>query len=299
MRLFFLLRTLVVLPLHTQSFHPSSTRSVTPRRRTRAAPPPPPPPYSSLAAVTASGSAADDDDGGGGGADPLAARRVALEVLMQGSGRSLEVALSGHPSLPSLSQRDRSFVRLLVAVAERRQGQIDAVLATFMDRYPPPDAGGRGGGKQNKKNKNKNKNKKSVSAAQACLRLGAAQLLFLDTEAFAAVSSSVALLKEPARGAPSGQWRLVNAVLRKVASPAGTAALAERTTAADNVAPPLLAQWRKAWGGAATAKICDAMMRRPPLDLTPRAPPPVSPAAPAAAAAAAAARRRFCWQWFW
>jgi hypothetical protein len=60
----------------------------------------------------------------------LEARRVAHSVLTNPNvgGRSTEGTLPNHPAFHHLSQRDRSFAKLLVATTERRQGQIDSVL---------------------------------------------------------------------------------------------------------------------------------------------------------------------------
>ena len=81
---------------------------------------------------------------------------------------------------------------MLVATALRRLGQIDAVLARCMDR--PLGA--------------------KAQAAQDLLRLGAAQLLYLDTPAHAAVDTSVGLAAEGEETA--GFKALINAVLRRI-----------------------------------------------------------------------------------
>ena len=131
------------------------------------------------------------------------AREVAFDVILKRGGRGAEGALAGHPGLAGLSQRDRSFTKLLVATTERRQGQIDTVLSAFMSEYPPRGS--------------------AAPAVQAALRLGACQLLFLGTPAHAAVSMSVSLLRV-GKGRSSGSKlpgpqyaRLANAVLRSVA----------------------------------------------------------------------------------
>ena len=166
---------------------------------------------------SSSSSSSSGSNGSSNDCDTLAARRIAHDVLMESGlgflasgedgsapqgGRSLEVALSAHPGLGHLSARDRAFVRLLVATAERRQGQIDRVLASFMDRYPPSNPHGADDGSRKKKKGRQQRRgggpKRGgrggkAGPLQASLRLGAAQLLFLDTEPFAAVDSSVEL----------------------------------------------------------------------------------------------------------
>src|SRR5438552_3925321 len=103
----------------------------------------------------------------------LASRHVALDVLVAclDKGQALDDALARHPGLAGLETRDRAFVRLLLATTLRRLGEIDGVLKSLIER---PLEGANAGGRQ-------------------ILRLGAAQLLFLDTPAHAAVDTSVRL----------------------------------------------------------------------------------------------------------
>ena len=121
----------------------------------------------------------------------ISARRVALDLLdlVLGERRPLDEALAGHPQLAALSARDRAHARLLVATTLRRLGQIDAALDAFLRARPKP------------------------LRVMNLLRLGAAQLLFLQTPAHAAVAESVAL----AAGREAFARGLVNAVLRRLA----------------------------------------------------------------------------------
>ncbi|MGH6972003.1 MAG: transcription antitermination factor NusB, partial [Caulobacteraceae bacterium] len=119
-------------------------------------------------------------------ADP--ARNAALEILTAALARkaALEAALEG-PSMAALGPKDRAFARALAMAALRHLGPIDRVLQGRLQREPP-------------------------DAVRAILRLGAAQLFYLDTPAYAAVDSSVALAR--ASRATAGFKALVNAVLR-------------------------------------------------------------------------------------
>ncbi len=74
------------------------------------------------------------------------------------------------------SQRDKSFTRNLVSTTTRRKGQIDAVLRRVCDKYPP-------------------KCGKYTGIVTSCMRLGAAQVLFMDVKDFAAVMETVNVLK--------------------------------------------------------------------------------------------------------
>ena len=148
--------------------------------------------------------------------------------------RPLEEALD---ALPSIEPRDRAAAHRIAASVLRRAGSLDAVLEPFLRRAPP-------------------------AAVRHVLRLGAAQLVLLDTPAHAAVATSVALAR--ARGLTPFAG-LVNAVLRRVAE-AGPAAL-------DGLDGPRLdtPPWLWASRRADARNIAQAHGREAPLDLTVRA----------------------------
>src|SRR5262245_37111733 len=108
-------------------------------------------------------------------ARPVSARAVALDVLdrVLGERRPLDETFAGHPALPLLDPRDRAFARLLVTTVLRRLGQIDSLLDRFMRARP------------------------KAIRIHNLLRLGAAQLLFLETPPHAAVAETVALASGP------------------------------------------------------------------------------------------------------
>lgn len=178
-------------------------------------------------------------------ADP---RRLALDVIQpvihQGAG--LEESFAGHPRLAALSSRDRAFARHLIATTLRRLGEIDAVLGAFLER---PLTGKRARG-------------------QDLLRLGAAQLLFLDTPPHAAVATSVTLARAVGLDGLAG---LVNAVLRRVAQE-GKARLdaldADRLT----LPPWLWDRLNAAYGEPAVRALAAVQRQEPPLDLSLRRP---------------------------
>jgi 16S rRNA (cytosine967-C5)-methyltransferase len=172
-------------------------------------------------------------------ADP--ARRAALEVLTAALGRKagLEAALEG-PALAGLSAQDRGFARALAMAALRHLGPIDAALAARLQREPP-------------------------EAVRMILRLGAAQLFWLDTPAYAAVDSSVSLAE--AGRDTRGFKALVNAVLRRL----GQAGAPAEDPA--GLAPAwLFARWRAAYGETDARAIAGAIAEEPATDLTPRNP---------------------------
>ena len=83
----------------------------------------------------------------------------------------------------TLSQRDKSFARSLVSSTIRHKGQIDVLLGALCNKYPP-------------------KCGKYSDMVVACLRMGTAQILFMDVADFAAVSATVDVLKHEKFQAP-------------------------------------------------------------------------------------------------
>ena len=139
-----------------------------------------------------------------------------------------------------MSARDRAFARLLVATVLRRLGQIDAVIGHCLDR-PLPE---------------------KLARVHDVLRLGAAQLLFLGTPAYAAIDTSVTLT---AGGA--SRTGLVNAVLRRMARE-GADLVAAQDAARLNTPGWLWQAWDAAFGEATARAIAEVHLAEPPLDLS-------------------------------
>ena len=175
---------------------------------------------------------------------PSDARAVAAHALgaILRRGRTLDQALTAAPGLDALSPRDAAFTRLLLLTTLRRLGQIDAFLAGLMDRPLPARRG----------------------PVQDVLRLGIAQLAFLETPAHAAVASTVALAQGPRLAPYRG---LVNAVLRRASREHG--AIASLDAARLNTPYWLWQSWTQAYGDACCRAIAEAHLGEPPLDLSP------------------------------
>ena len=177
---------------------------------------------------------------------PRDARGIAAHALgaVLRRGRTLDQALDAASGIDALSPRDAAFARLLLLTTLRRLGQIDAFLAGLLDRPLPPRRG----------------------PVQDVLRLGIAQLAFLETPAHAAVASTVAL----AQGRRLAPYRgLVNAVLRRASREHGaiTALDAPRLNSPDW----LWRSWTQAYGEECCRAIAEAHLGKPPLDLSPLA----------------------------
>jgi len=181
-------------------------------------------------------------------AEPTA-RAVALDLLgaVLDRRQALDEAIEAHRDLKLLASRDRAFARLLVATALRRLGQLDALIDLCVARPLDP----------------------ARPTARHILRLGAVQLLFLDTPPHAAVDGAVTLAEAgPARGLKG----LINAVLRRLARE-GRAMVAAQDAARLNLPDWIWRSWTASHGEAATRAIAAVLVQDPPLDLTARTDP--------------------------
>ena len=106
---------------------------------------------------------------------------------------TLQRALGEHKLLSTLDYRDRAFAHLLTNSVLRNLGVLDEVISSLLAR---PLTGA------------------DSSRLRILLRLGAAQLLFLNTKDYAVVSNSVAMAERIAGGR---FCPLVNALLRNLA----------------------------------------------------------------------------------
>jgi 16S rRNA (cytosine967-C5)-methyltransferase len=183
--------------------------------------------------------AAPPDRPRGNGARAAAAALLEAVLVRR---RLLDEAFGADAGVAALDGRDRAFARLLAATTLRRLGQIDALLGRCLERPPPAKAG----------------------AVMQALRLGACQLLFLDTPPHAAIATSVALVK----GGPlAGFAGLVNAVLRRL-DREGRGWPAEQDAAVLNTPEWMWRSWTAAYGEDGARAIAAAHLGEPPVDVT-------------------------------
>jgi 16S rRNA (cytosine967-C5)-methyltransferase len=175
----------------------------------------------------------------------LDARKAAFDILgaVLDKNIPLDTVLSHSYTLKNISSRERAFARLLVTTVLRRRGQIDAALDEKLTR---------------KLSKHKNQ-------IRNALRLGVAQLSFLETPAHAAVNGSVKLVSDNGN---KGMTGLVNAVLRTI-DREGAKALSNTLEAKKQNLPDwLLESWQVAYGEKITISIIESHLTEPPTDLT-------------------------------
>ncbi len=177
----------------------------------------------------------------------LTARLAAAQVLGDTltKGRSLDERFedSALGPLAGLDARDRALVRAIVTAALRRLGTIRKAIARFLDRGAPKKSG----------------------SFEWILTVAAAQLLFLDTPAHAAVDLAVRAAKAEPAAAPYAA--VVNAVLRNIIREKATI-LAEADALDDDTPAWLAARWRRFYGEEQARAIAQAHGQEPTLDLS-------------------------------
>ena len=156
--------------------------------------------------------------------------------------KPLDSAWTADRHFASLSPSDRAFAQMLAKTTLRRFGQIEAILLHFLER---PLAS-------------------SASRIMHTLRLGVAQLIWLETPPHAAVHSAVEMTKQLKMEKFGG---LVNAVLKKV-SLEGRAMADKQDAARMNTPEWLWKSWEKAYGADNTRKMAEIHLMEPPLDIT-------------------------------
>ncbi len=154
----------------------------------------------------------------------------------------LDAAWAEDRYFAALSPPDRGFAQLIAKTVLRRIGQIDDILKRFIER--PLD--------------------NRSARIMHILRMGTAQLIWLETPPHAAVNESVEMTKQVQMQGYSG---LVNAVLKKVVAE-GRAIADAQDAAKLNTPPWLWESWVKAYGEETTRNIAGQHLHEPPLDMT-------------------------------
>ena len=157
--------------------------------------------------------------------------------------QTLDEALNNNKAdFESMERRDRAFARLLISTLMRRLGQIDKAINACMKRRLPA----------------------KMADVRDIIRLGAVQLLYLDTPPHAAVSTSLDLARGPKL---SGNKPVMNAVLRRL-SREGKDMLAKMDESQDNLPNWLWKKWVETYGEETAKAISLSHLSEAPLDLT-------------------------------
>ena len=174
----------------------------------------------------------------------LTARGVALDLLESVLLKKipLDQALINHKTITKLEDRDRSHARAMIGTTLRRLGQIDELINIFLERPLP---------------------RKSL-VIKNILRIGIAQLLFMNTAPHAAVDTAVKLTQDRGFGAYK---KFVNAVLRRV-SREGLSIIKKQDAIRINTPDWLWDSWVEAYGVKTCRAIAEAHLTEAPLDIT-------------------------------
>ena len=175
----------------------------------------------------------------------MAMRMAALALLEDVLQRkqALDHALNHQDAFKALPQRDRAFTRMLVSTVLRRMGQIDDVIERALERETPRNL-----------------------SLQNILRIGVAQILFMDVADHAAVDTAVRMAE---RLGMDKQKAFVNAMLRTVTRE-GVEWREKQDETRLNTPEWLLKIWIEEYGLKTAADIARANLSEAPLDITVR-----------------------------
>jgi 16S rRNA (cytosine967-C5)-methyltransferase len=177
-------------------------------------------------------------------AEPLRARKVSLDIISNILRRSrpMDQAIAMNGAYSSLPGIDRAFVMMLVSTTLRRLGQIDDFISRASDRKEPPNP----------------------PLLHDLLRIGAAQIAFMEVPDYAVVDTSVNIASEEGMERQKG---LVNAVLRRIARE-HREWLTMQDEVMGNIPDWMLRTWIEDYDMRRAADIGQASLSEAPLDIS-------------------------------
>ncbi|MDY0029344.1 MAG: 16S rRNA (cytosine(967)-C(5))-methyltransferase RsmB [Pseudobdellovibrionaceae bacterium] len=175
----------------------------------------------------------------------LTARRVALAILQRifDKHHTIDQVFDDSKEFSSLSQRDRAFVRMLVTTVIRRLGQIDDLIRRALSKPDQP---------------------LNPPVLGYILRLGVAQLIFMNIPDHAAVNTSVLLAEVEGHIRMKG---FVNAILRRIAAE-GKDWESKQDIPRLNTPEWLLKNWIQDYGLRTALEIAMSNLQEAALDVT-------------------------------
>lgn len=177
-----------------------------------------------------------------GGLDP---RRAALDVLERIYRRHslMDQAFEQSEYFQDLMPADKAFSRRLICVVLQRQGQLDALAQKALDR---------------------DLSELKPQTILNVLRLGIAQMCFMETPDHASVNTTVELADKCGLGRQKG---LINAVMRRLGRE-GEKYVAEQDERRMNIPDWMWDSWVDAYGEEVSLKIGGSILNEMPLDIT-------------------------------
>ena len=165
----------------------------------------------------------------------------ALGLVLR-NNMTLPQSLMEQDSFRRMTKEDQAFAHMLLLTTLRRLGQIDDLIDSLL-MTPLP---------------------KKQSNVRDILRLGATQIVFLNTPNYAAVNSAVNQVAMSKSHALKG---LVNALLRNV-SRKSEEIIRSQDPAYLNTSKWLWVRWNDLYGEKIARQLCHAHVLEPPLDIT-------------------------------
>lgn len=174
----------------------------------------------------------------------ITSRTIALEILnaVLSKKQQLDIAIDQNEGFRNLSSRDRAFIRMLVSTTVRRLGQIDHVIAMAAERDEPPHP----------------------PLLHHVLRLGATQILFMNTPDHAVVDTMVSLAGTTNLSKQKG---FVNAVLRRLTQD-GQTWVQKQDAGRLNTPEWLMKVWIEDYGLRTAAEIAQANLSEASLNIS-------------------------------
>jgi 16S rRNA (cytosine967-C5)-methyltransferase len=185
----------------------------------------------------------------------------------QQSQRQFSVrVLENNKSFLQMEPRDKAFARLLLSTVERREGQIEKVISSFMKKKKTKN--GNVNVNDGRRRESRDRDRPADQLCDSALKVGAAQLLFLDVPKYAVIQETVEVLKKhPTIHVPPPKIKFVNAVLRSIDRD-GHDRLMNSTSVLDNVDHWLCQQWIDTYGLETTQLIIETAMSQSPIFLS-------------------------------
>ena len=178
--------------------------------------------------------------------------------------------LENDVSYQKLDGRDRAFSRLLLSTTERRSGQIEKILNSYIasrQQQQQQQQQQQNDDDRSRGSSHGRQQKSSDILCEAALQIGVIQILFLDVPQYAAVDETVEVLRlHPKIKVSQPQINFVNGVLRNVARDGETKLM--ETSILDNVDPWLAKQWIDMYGEDISNTIVSSAMSQSPIFLS-------------------------------
>lgn len=171
---------------------------------------------------------------------------VALVAAVLRYGRAFDDAIAftqEQPEYQAMEVRDRGLARLIAATVLRRLGQIDAVVANFLERPLPEKRGD----------------------LSSILQTAVAQLLFLDSPPHAVLNIAVEQCRADSQTERFA--KLTNAVLRRVCDQGAAIVTAQDSTRL-NIPDWIWNRWVATYGQETARRIANASLEQAPLDIS-------------------------------